>query len=256
MENESLGKLSERRTDRARRSSPLIRRGYNLSRGRREQIRIGECEANFSAREERGETLAFMPRTWQPEKPRSSDRNTTTMRHVSSSSSRSRHEISRDGGGIQCLHHDARKTNLEKFLWCIRCLTPRWLRGRNCDWISLHENSSVSRDKLHRAPNLREIFITRSKNYDRKTDDFIDRFDLSSYCDSNCFGFISNLKASFNSPPHKQKDIFMFSNLFTGHFQLLEITSHYNVHNIHAVACQIAFAVSIQCDNSISIFSV
>lgn len=57
--------------------------GYNLSRG--------EFEANFSTRagEKGKKRLEFMPRTWQLEKPRSNDRNATTMHHVSSSSSSS-----------------------------------------------------------------------------------------------------------------------------------------------------------------------
>lgn len=150
MENESLGKLSVRGAYRerswmpVRATSPFIP-GYNLSRGEG-RVRAGVNSRQIFRRTglPGEETFAFMPRTWQPEKPRSSDRNTTTMRHVSSSSSPfssfprvSRHGISRDGWGTQCLHYDARKTNLEKFLWCIRCLTSRWLRWRNCTsgWI-------------------------------------------------------------------------------------------------------------------------
>lgn len=103
--------------------------------------------------------------------------------------SESAREISRDGGGIQCHHYDVRKTNLEKFLRCIRCLTSRWLRGTKIAVeFAPRENPPVSRDKFHGSlkSKIREKYA-RSKLKIERLDDFIDRVDLSSYCD---FGFI------------------------------------------------------------------
>lgn len=138
----------ERRTGRACQwKFAVYSPSYNLSREMGNTRRwIQGKFFDEGGRKGQEETFAFMLRTWQSEKSRSSDRNMTTIRHVSSSSPSFFPDVvgtrSHVMTGTQCLHYDTRKTNLGKFLRCIRCLTSRWLRGWNC------KNGSICSTKI------------------------------------------------------------------------------------------------------------